>query len=1164
MKKHCLLLILFLLHQLAVKSQSYQITKYGIADGMISNDCGGIIQDSNGFLWICNGNSISRFDGSIFKNYELGGGGTFYNDLRLSDANEIYFQVSLGNVKYLKSNDSFEYRAADTNALAFYNEDGSLLAMRTGGLFDKKGNIWYNGKYIYFSDRKNTRIISIPGLPNKASINSMFLDQAKNLCVLVKDGIFINNGKNFDFTAIKDIGIFENLFIDSQKRKWFYGEEGENLTLYVHDKKVNFTLDTAALGKFTGAIYEDKGGIIWMGFSKAIAQYKNNKIEWAAYPSEVTSIQETKSGSLIFTSDSKCFVLNHGQITCIAPALNEGEIDLSYCDNENNIWLTTSVGLFKCSASIISNFTISEVTSKIIPQKNSEQLKVHFVDLQNNYWIFKIERKIKSGYFTINYGSYFLKNEKGEIKKMNELSNVNELDFIENKEGVWLSDKKNIWLYANNKLQKMFENNKLDMHLDKVFYVDSKDRVWAIFEYSKYVLFDNLKAKIFTFSESKRKAIYPLYAENGVNGFFILSDTTIYRFNEKSKEFDLSYTLKKSSSKSNSIKSFNIDKYNHLWLRTYQNKFIIIKNGKEEFYRISELGIKSSISKLETISQIQTDSKGNFWMGTWRDGLYLVIPSETGKPKVQNLVLNYGLMDKDLYFISLDKNENLWLSGDNSIGKFNLNDFYANKAINFTSFGEKDNLKYIDIGNGSANNKFKVDYLWLTDSKIEVLKQIQNELPPKLIITSISWNTGKQAHSSTQKETADTVLTLVDALPTITLPYNFNPLIIDFIGVCLTEGSKVKYKYFLEGLDTKWQEQSERKVRYASLAPGHYTFKLMACNNDGVWNKKAVAFSFTVLAPWYRSNWAYGLYAIGLISLVLGFSNVKTHQLKKRQLILEKTVEERTAEVIAEKLEVEEQKLLVEEKNREITDSIEYALRIQTAILPPQKIVKQYLENSFIFYKPKDIVAGDFYWMETVNDIVLFAACDCTGHGVPGAMISVLCHNALNRSVKEFGLLQPAKILDKTVEIVIENFSKSEEDIKDGMDISLCAFNLKTKELEWSGANNPLWIIQNNVLTEVKANKQPIGMNEDSKPFTNHSFKLNTGDTIYLFTDGFADQFGGETGERKLTRKNFRELIVSMQHKTMAEQGIALEKFITDYRKGVEQIDDILVMGVRI
>ncbi len=261
---------------------------------------------------------------------------------------------------------------------------------------------------------------------------------------------------------------------------------------------------------------------------------------------------------------------------------------------------------------------------------------------------------------------------------------------------------------------------------------------------------------------------------------------------------------------------------------------------------------------------------------------------------------------------------------------------------------------------------------------------------------------------------------------------------------------------------------------------------------------------------------------------------------------------------------IEQQKTLVEEKQKEIIDSIEYALRIQTAILPPKKIVKQYLENSFILYKPKDIVAGDFYWMETVNDLVLFAACDCTGHGVPGAMVSVVCHNALNRAVREFGLTQPAAILDKTAEIVIENFSKSEEDIKDGMDISLCAYNVKTKTIQWAGANNPLWLLQNGELIETKADKQPIGMNENSKPFINHTFTLNSGDTIYLFTDGFADQFGGDTGQKKLTKRRFKELILSIQNKSLQEQGIALDKFITEYRKEVEQIDDILVMGVKV
>lgn len=279
--------------------------------------------------------------------------------------------------------------------------------------------------------------------------------------------------------------------------------------------------------------------------------------------------------------------------------------------------------------------------------------------------------------------------------------------------------------------------------------------------------------------------------------------------------------------------------------------------------------------------------------------------------------------------------------------------------------------------------------------------------------------------------------------------------------------------------------------------------------------------------------------------------------LSEQNVVLEEKVKMRTKEL-------QQEKEIVEVKNREILDSIEYALRIQTAILPPSRIVKQYLTNSFILYKPKDIVAGDFYWMEMVDDLVLFAACDCTGHGVSGAMVSLVCHNALNRAVREFNLVQPAAILNKTTEIVVENFAKSEAEIKDGMDISICAYNAKTKTLAWAGANNPLWLIKNGEFVETKADKQSIGMDENNHPFTNHQFTLNNGDSIYIFSDGFADQFGGQNGEIKLTKKGFKNLILSIQNTSMPEQGKALERFILDYRSEGEQTDDILVMGVMV
>lgn len=257
------------------------------------------------------------------------------------------------------------------------------------------------------------------------------------------------------------------------------------------------------------------------------------------------------------------------------------------------------------------------------------------------------------------------------------------------------------------------------------------------------------------------------------------------------------------------------------------------------------------------------------------------------------------------------------------------------------------------------------------------------------------------------------------------------------------------------------------------------------------------------------------------------------------------------------------QKELVEEKQKEILDSISYAKRIQSAILPQDKLIKERLPESFILYKPKDIVAGDFYWFETVGDLVFFAAADCTGHGVPGALVSVVCHNALNRSLKEYSLIKPADILDKTREIVVAEFEKSDEDVKDGMDISLCVLNQKNLTLSWAGAHNPLWILRNKEIIEYKADKQPIGKFAYAKAFTNHEIQLLENDVIFIATDGFQDQFGGEKG-KKFKASQMKELLISNADKSITDKEKILHSAFDDWKKEVEQVDDVCVIGVRL
>jgi serine phosphatase RsbU (regulator of sigma subunit) len=303
---------------------------------------------------------------------------------------------------------------------------------------------------------------------------------------------------------------------------------------------------------------------------------------------------------------------------------------------------------------------------------------------------------------------------------------------------------------------------------------------------------------------------------------------------------------------------------------------------------------------------------------------------------------------------------------------------------------------------------------------------------------------------------------------------------------------------------------------------------------------------------------------LGLVGIFLVFVFNRLQVTKKQKLVIE-----------TQKQEVEQQKEVVElahheleEKNQEITDSIQYAKRIQNAILPPLKVVKEYLTESFILYKPKDIVAGDFYWLESVaptskNETtkILFAAADCTGHGVPGAMVSVVCNNGLNRSVREYGLTDPGEILNKTREIVIAEFEKSEEEVKDGMDIAICSLDGTT--LKYAGAHNPLWIVRDGELLETKANKQPIGKFDNPEPYTTHTIELQKGDSLYIFSDGYADQFGGEKG-KKLKTANFKKLLLSIQNESMERQNQLIDEAFENWKGNLEQLDDVCIIGVKI
>ncbi|MCW3104387.1 MAG: yrrB 5 [Bacteroidetes bacterium] len=278
-------------------------------------------------------------------------------------------------------------------------------------------------------------------------------------------------------------------------------------------------------------------------------------------------------------------------------------------------------------------------------------------------------------------------------------------------------------------------------------------------------------------------------------------------------------------------------------------------------------------------------------------------------------------------------------------------------------------------------------------------------------------------------------------------------------------------------------------------------------------------------------------------------------------------LEAKNQNIFEQKEQIELQNVELGIKNKEITDSIKYAKRLQEAILPPQTLVKRLLPDSFVLYKPKDIVSGDFYYVEEWGDKTFIAAVDCTGHGVPGAFMSIVGYNLLNQALNVYGLAKPFLILNDLNKNISKMLHQSAEDssVKDGMDICLISIDQKKRLLEYAGAFNPLWIVRDKTLIELKADKFPVGafLGEDMKSFTHNEFQLQAGDMLYLFTDGYADQFGGHAG-KKFKYKQLQSMLVENSVRPVNEQHELFDKTFEDWKGSLEQIDDILLIGIKI
>jgi serine phosphatase RsbU (regulator of sigma subunit)/ligand-binding sensor domain-containing protein len=395
--------------------------------------------------------------------------------------------------------------------------------------------------------------------------------------------------------------------------------------------------------------------------------------------------------------------------------------------------------------------------------------------------------------------------------------------------------------------------------------------------------------------------------------------------------------------------------------------------------------------------------------------------------------------------------------------------------------------------------------------------------------------------------------------------YRNNSIRFDFSATFYEFSEKTTFSYFLEGEEETWSHWINTSYKeYSNLREGKYTFRVKAKNVYGKESDHSF-YTFTILPPWYRSVTAYIIYTIAGLLLIWLFAQIYSYRLKRENFRLEGIVTERTAEVVRQKDIIENKNIVLEVQKKEIEDSIRYASRIQSAVIPSEKDCFELIPECFVFFRPLNIVSGDFYWISKTDEKVIFTAADCTGHGVPGAIMSMLGVAFLNEIVNKDHVTAPALILNQLRDKVIGALQQQgiSGEARDGMDIALVTIDYKMGKIYFAGAYNPLVMIRNGEIIDTPGDKMPIGFYDQMNSFTQHEMKLLKGDRFYMSSDGYEDQFGGPEGKKFKSRK-FKQMLLEIHHLPMQKQKEIIEKQFEEWKGELPQIDDIVVTGFEI
>ena len=603
----------------------------------------------------------------------------------------------------------------------------------------------------------------------------------------------------------------------------------------------------------------------------------------------------------------------------------------------------------------------------------------------------------------------------------------------------------------------------------------------------------------------------------------------------------------------NDIYALFMDSRSNLWLSTESSKMSYIRSNLQ-LESIDLMDASNSIN----MSIINEDKKGNIWIGTLGSGMWKFS---------EDNVINFGSrngLPSNFILSAICGSNSTWVAYTGGVSSI------SNDSI-VTSYSDIFDLSDIDFNsNSSALIGDKIFWGTRQGLLVQDLNLINNFHEIEVFIKEVKVNGKKIDYSSIQNFDAKR-----------------HAFEIKIQANSLSRNNHILFQHKIssENEDFLSSETSDAHINYPGLSFGKYKYSVRTKVIGGKWSGWKMIYAFEIDTPIYYKWWFLLIVGITIPLVLILFYVLRLRKVRTDKRKLESIVRKRTLEIEIQKKLIETAHDELEHTHGEITASIHYAKGLQDAILPNPKNFLKELMDGFLIFLPKDIVSGDFYWSETIStksnseSLTFIAAADCTGHGVPGALVHMICSTALDRAVKEYKLKDAGQILNKVRELVVEKFEKSEEQIMDGMDICFCVINRKENSLQFSGANNPLWIIrkrlgteefedqdsfnENYYLKEFKGTKQPVGIYEYSKPFVSTNIKLLEGDVLYLFTDGYADQFGGLRG-KKYKYKPFKNLLLNNAHLPMKEQQDLIVKEFDHWKGSHDQIDDVCIIGLKI